>query len=98
MISRLRIDAVQGAGKGDGFPYMVEAADPRDRALNAHAEAAVGNAAVAAQVQIPLKGFPGQLVLVNAAAEQLIARHALRTADDFAVARSEERRVGKACR
>ena len=56
----------------DRFSHVVEATDPGDGALDAHAKSAVGDAAEAAQVQVPLEGFPGQIVLVDAAAEQLI--------------------------
>src|ERR1035437_5832466 len=60
---RLRVDAVQAAGKGDGLADVVEGADPGDHSFNAHAEAGVGDRAVAAQVEVPLEGFFGQLVL-----------------------------------
>jgi hypothetical protein len=52
----LRVDAVEGAGEGDGFADVVEAADPGYGSLDAHAEAAVGNAAVFAEVEVPLEG------------------------------------------
>ena len=45
-----------------------------------------GTRAISAQVEIPLEGFHRQLVLLDAALQQLVARHALRAADDFAVA------------
>ena len=45
-----------------------------------------GNAAVFAEIKIPLEGFFGQIVLVNALQEQVVRGHALRSADDFAVA------------
>jgi hypothetical protein len=54
---------MQGAGERNGLAHMVQAADPRDGALDAHAEARVRHAAVAAQVEVPLEGFLGQLVL-----------------------------------
>ena len=38
------IDTVQRSGKWDGFADVLEAADPRDGALDAHAEAGVRNA------------------------------------------------------
>jgi len=72
-----RVDAMEGAGEGDGFADVVEAADPGDDALDAHAEAAVRDRAVAAQVEIPLKGFFGQLVFIDACIEQLEAGDAL---------------------
>jgi len=46
--TRLRVDAVEGAGEGDGFADVVEAADPGDGAFDAHAEAGVGDGAVLA--------------------------------------------------
>ena len=42
----LWIDAVEGAGEGDGFADVFEAADPGYAALYAHAESGVGDAAV----------------------------------------------------
>src|ERR1700728_2027393 len=87
---RLRINAMQGAREGDGLAHVIEGADPCDEALDAHAEACVRDRAVAAQVEIPLEGFEGKLVVLDAALEQFIARHALRAADDFAVALRSE--------
>ena len=49
-------------------------------------KAGVRNAAVAAQVEIPLKRFLGQVVLPDAPQENVVARLALAAADDFAVA------------
>ena len=77
---------MQRPREGDGLPYVVEAADPGYGALDAHAETAVGDAAVAAQVEIPLEGFFGQVVVLDAGVEQLVAGDALRASDDFAVA------------
>jgi len=72
--------------EGNRFPYMLQAADPRDCTLYAHAEATVWNAAVLAQVKIPLEGFFRQIVLVDALQQQFMRGHALLSADDFAVA------------
>jgi hypothetical protein len=65
---------------------VVQAADPGYCSFYAHAEAAVGDAAVAAQVEIPLEGFEGKIVVFDTALEELIAVYALAAADDFAVA------------
>src|SRR5436309_2475435 len=65
---------------------MLEAADPADEALDAHAEAAVGDAAVAAQVEIPLEGFLREVVLLDPRDEQIEIGEALAAADDFTVA------------
>ena len=51
-----RINPVQRSGEGDGFADVVEAADPGYDSLDAHAEAGVGDAAVFAQVEVPLEG------------------------------------------
>src|ERR1700761_2079003 len=79
------VDAVQGASEGDSFADVVQAADPGDDAFDAHAEAGVRHAAVAAQVEIPVEGFQWQVVGFNAALEQVVAGDTLRAADDFAV-------------
>ena len=42
---------------------MLQAAHPGDESLDAHPEAGVRNAAVFAQVQIPLESFTRELVL-----------------------------------
>jgi hypothetical protein len=45
-----RINAVEGSGEGNGFPDMIQAADPGYDSFDSHAEAAVGDAAVSAQI------------------------------------------------
>ena len=61
------VDPVDEAGEGDGLPNVVEAAEPGHQALDAHPEAAVGHAAVAPEVQVPLQGLLGQVMLLDAA-------------------------------
>ena len=77
---------MQRPREGDGLPYVVEAADPGYGALDAHAETAVGDAAVAAEVQVPLEGCLGELVLFDAVVQELVAGDALGAADDFTIA------------
>ena len=60
---------MQSACKRNRLPYVVEAADPRDGAFDAHAKARVRHAAVAAQVEVPLEGLLGQLVVLDAAVQ-----------------------------
>jgi hypothetical protein len=79
------VDAVEGAGEGDGFADVVEAADPGDDALNAHTEAAMRDGAVAAEIQIPLEGGDGESVLLDAGEEEIVVVHALRASDDLAI-------------
>ena len=64
---------------------MIDAADPRDDALDAHAEAAMGNAAVAAEIEVPLECLLRQIVLLDSLDEQLVVVQALAAADDLAV-------------
>ncbi len=73
---------MQHSRERNRFPYVLQTTDPRDRALDAHAEAAVWNAAVLAQVKIPLEGFFRQIVLVDALQQQFVRSHTLRSADD----------------
>jgi hypothetical protein len=54
-----RINSVEGSGEGDGLADMVQAADPGYDSFDAHAEAGVGDAAVFAQVEVPLEGIEG---------------------------------------
>src|ERR1700722_14381086 len=49
----LRIQTVQRPGKWTRFAHVLETADPRHHALNAHAEAAMRHAAISAQVKVP---------------------------------------------
>src|ERR1700733_13382657 len=82
----LRIDSVEGSGEGDGFADVVEAAEPGYYSLDAHAEAGVGDAAVFAEVEIPLEGFKWEVVVFDALLEEVVAVYALAAAYDFAVA------------
>ena len=65
---------------------MLQPADPADHPLDAHAEAAVGHAAVAAQVEIPLERFLRQVVLLDALHEQLVVVEPFAAADVCALA------------
>src|SRR5580704_9647796 len=76
---------MQHTRERNSLAHMLQAADPGYGSLDAHAEARVRNAAVFAEVKIPLESFFGQIVLVNTLQEQIVRGHALRTADDFAV-------------
>ena len=69
---------------------MLSSANPGDGALQAQAEAGVRHAAVAAQVEIPLERFLGQIVFAQALDEQFVTGDALAAADDFAVAFGSE--------
>ena len=63
-----------------------EAADPRDRALEAEAEARVHERAVLAQVEVPAVRVDRQTLLLDARDELVVVVLALRSADDLAVA------------
>src|SRR5271163_3973366 len=76
---------MQHARERNSLAHMLQAADPRHGPLDAHAEAGVRNAAVLAELKIPLERFFGQIVLMNSLEQQLIRGHALPSADDFAV-------------
>ena len=80
------VHPVQEAGKGDGFPDVVQAAEPGHQALDAHPEAAVGHAAVAPQVQVPLQGLLGQVMLLNAGQQGVQVVDALGAPDNLAIA------------
>ncbi len=84
--TELGVQPMQHAREGNRFAHVLQAADPGYGSLDAHAEAGVRDAAVLAEIKIPLEGFFGQIVLVNALQEQIVGGHALRSADDFAVA------------
>src|ERR1700722_8114885 len=77
---------MQHARKWNCFADVLEATDPGDGSFDAHAEAGVGDASVLAQIEIPLEGFFGKIVLVDALDQEFVGRHALRSADNFSVA------------
>src|SRR5260370_30679656 len=81
----LRIHAINHAREGDDLANVFGAANPCDGALKAHSEAGMRNAAVAAQVEIPLEGLRGQVVFVEALDQQIVIMDALASADNFAV-------------
>jgi hypothetical protein len=56
---------MQRSRKGNGFAHVIEAANPRNHALDAHSESGVGHAAVAPQVEIPLERLARQAVMVD---------------------------------
>src|SRR6267154_3367115 len=58
----LRIHAINHAREGDDLANVFGAANPRDRALEAHSEAGMRHAPVAAQIEIPLERFFRQVV------------------------------------
>src|SRR5690242_21673450 len=79
------VHAVEHARERNRLPHVLQAADPRHRALNAHTEPAVRHAAVLAQVEIPFESFLRQSVLVNALPQQFVGTNALRAANNLAV-------------
>src|SRR6185312_17093790 len=83
---RLRLNAVDGARKGNGFAHVLQAADPAHHPLDPHPETTVGHRAEAPQVQVPLDGPGGELVFLDALHQQVHVVDALAAADDLAVA------------
>src|SRR5205809_5653848 len=81
----LRIHAVNHSREGDDLANVFGAANPGDGALEAHSEAGVRHAAVAAQVEIPLESVFRQVVFMEALQEQVVIVDALAAADDFAI-------------
>ena len=78
-LSWSRINPVQHSRIRNRLAHVLEAADPGDDALDAHAEPAVRHAAVAAQVEVPLEGLLRQLVLLDPLQQQVeVARGARR--------------------
>src|SRR5438067_11951868 len=81
----LWIKTGQRPGKRNGLAHMLQAADPRDGPLNSHAKPGMRNAAIFAQIQIPLEGLFRQMVFPDALQQQIIIANALRSANNFAV-------------
>ena len=84
---------VEHARKGDGLADVFQPADPGHRPLDAHPEAAVRYGAVLAQIEVPLEGFPRQVVLLDALEQQFRVVDALAAADDFPVALGRQHAV-----
>ena len=57
LFTSLRVDALDRPRERNRLADVFDAAQPRDDALDAHAESRVGNGAVLAQFQIPLERF-----------------------------------------
>lgn len=55
----LRVNPIERPGEGDRFSDVVEVAEPAYDSFDAHAEACVGDGAVAAQVEVPFEGGEG---------------------------------------
>src|SRR5436190_20122138 len=64
---------------------MIELADPRDDALDAHAESAVRDGPVSTEIEVPLERFLRQIVLLDALQQQIQVRETLASADDLAI-------------
>src|SRR5438105_9132272 len=80
------IHPVKHSRERDSFANMLQAANPRHHPLDSHTETSVRNAAILAQVQIPLEGRFRQSMFADALQQQIVGSHALRASDDFAVA------------
>src|SRR5260370_577735 len=81
----LRINAGQRARKWNGLSHVLQTTYPRNRALNTHTKPTVRNAAVFAQIQIPLERVFRQAVFANALQQMIVVTDALRAADDLAI-------------
>ncbi len=77
---------MQHAREGDGLAHVLQAADPGYGSLDTHTKAGVRDAAVLAEIKIPLECFFGEVVFLDAPHEEIVRGRALRSADDFALA------------
>src|SRR5213596_3517784 len=85
-----RPEALEQAGEGDRLAHVVEAAQPGDAALDAHAEAGVRHGAVAAEIEVPAEGVERELVPSDLRLEHGGVVLALAAANDLAVALRRE--------
>src|SRR5436305_14813090 len=81
----LGIDLVQHPGVRDGLAQVRQPGHPGHEALDAHAEAAVREGPVLADVEVPLEGLDRQVVLLDALQQEIGIMDALAAADDLAV-------------
>jgi len=72
-----RIDAIEHAWEGDDLANVLGSTNPRDGAFEAQTKARMRDAAVAAQVEVPLERVLGEIVLSNAPEESFVVRLAL---------------------
>src|SRR5579872_2793434 len=79
------VHAVEHAREGNRLPHMLQPANPRHGAFNAHAKPAMRHAAVLAQIEVPFERLLRQAMLVNALPQLLIGADALRATDDLSV-------------
>src|SRR5512135_2432077 len=64
------VDPVKQAREGDGLPDVLDAADPGHGPLEPQAEARVRHGPVLPQVDVPLVGIAGEIVLLDALFEE----------------------------
>src|SRR5260370_18460564 len=81
--------------KGYGLANVHRASDPGYSAFQAQTETRVGNAAVAAQVQIPLERLYRQVILFQSFNKQIIVVDTLAAADNLAIALRSEHVKGE---
>src|SRR5687768_2612148 len=79
------INPVEHAWEGNCFADMFQFAYPGNDPFDSHSKSAVWNAAVTAHIEIPFKGFPGQIMLLQTLKQQIVIMNALAPADDLAV-------------
>src|SRR5579864_4032801 len=74
---RLRIYPVEHARERNHFANVLCTANPGHGAFQAQSEPGMRHAAVAAQIEIPLKRFLGQIVFAQALHQQIVIMDAL---------------------
>src|SRR5262245_16108315 len=77
------VDPVEHPREGDRLAQVLDAADPGDDPLDAHAEARMGHAAVRAKITVPAERLLGQVVLADALVELLAVGEALAAPHDL---------------
>ena len=73
-------------GEGDGFTNVFDATEPGHHTFDAHPESGMRDASILAQVQIPLEGLDGKVVLLDAFQQQVMIVDSLAASHDFSVA------------
>src|SRR6478672_9169605 len=86
MPGELRVYLVEHTRIRYGLSQVRDTAYPGNQTLDAHAEARVGNGTVLAQLNVPLEGFPREVVLFDALLDERQVMDTLRAAADLAVA------------
>src|SRR5579864_8386804 len=80
-----RVNASQGTRKRDGLTHVLQAANPAYDSLDSHPKPGMRDAAIFAQIQVPLESRFRQPVITDALEQQVVIADALGAANDLSI-------------